>query len=126
MTALTDSRHVIYRKFLERCGLTLEAVMRKHGVVHNRNRDTALYSILNSDWEDCEIKIKKHIGMSLKPLMHNAIEIDSGKEVEKQIMRDKKLAANKAKESGVEMADESYIAVNKTAVTKKKKQSKKK
>lgn len=67
----------------------MEAVLRKHRIVHNRNRDTALYSMLNSDWEDIEVRIKKHIGLSLKPVMHNAIEIDSGKDIEKQMLAEK-------------------------------------
>jgi hypothetical protein len=101
VTLEADSRHVIFRKFVERCGFSLDAVLRKHRIVHNRNRDTALYSMLNSDWEDNEIKLKQHIGVSVKPRMHNPIEIDSGKDVEMQIIRDKKLAEEKAKAAGL-------------------------
>lgn len=100
MTVETDSRHLIFRKFLQRCGFSLDGVMRKHRVVHNRNRDTALYSMLNSDWEDIEIKIKTHIGISVKPVMHNVIEIDSGIEVENQILRDKVLRQQEASGAG--------------------------
>ena len=89
ITVETDSRHVIFRKFLQRCGFSLEVILRKHRIVSNRNRDTALYSMLNSDWDDIEVNIKKYIGLSLKPVMHNAFEIDTGKDIDKQIMLEK-------------------------------------
>lgn len=72
-----DARNVIGRKFLERLGFTLEAVLRKHKIVRRRNRDTALYVMLNSDWEQvCELKLKKLLGISLKPVMQKAAEIE--------------------------------------------------
>ena len=56
VTAELDERHVIGRKFLQRCGFELEAVLRKHRVVGNRNRNTALYVLLNSDWQESSEK----------------------------------------------------------------------
>ena len=47
----TDSRNLIYRKFLERCGFKCEAILRKHRIFKGcKNRDTAMYVILNSEW----------------------------------------------------------------------------
>jgi len=51
VTAELDERHIIGRKFLARCGFELEAVMRKHRIVGKRNSNTALFVILNSDWQ---------------------------------------------------------------------------
>ena len=62
MTAELDERHVIGRKFLQRCGFELEAVLRKHRVVGNRNRNTAVYVVLNSDWQEtAEKKLRVHL-----------------------------------------------------------------
>ena len=76
ITAEVDARCVIGRKFLERCGFQLEAVLRKHKIVQNRNSDTALYVVLNSDWVDVERKLKVLLGMSLKPIVHKIAEIE--------------------------------------------------
>jgi RimJ/RimL family protein N-acetyltransferase len=76
-----DFRNVIGRKFLERCGFRLEAVMRKHRIFKSRNRDTAFYVLLNSDWEELEVKFKKYLGISLKPKMHKIAEIGESCEV---------------------------------------------
>ena len=97
----------------------MEAVLRKHRIVCNRNRDTVLYSLLNSDWEDAEVKIKMHVGLSLKPVMHNAIEIDSGRDIEKQIKRDKELQQQQL-QSGVD-AKASGGSVSTTSKSQKKK-----
>ncbi len=58
-----DERHVIARRFFQRCGFQLEAVLRKHRIVHNRNSNTALYVLLNSDWVSIEAHIRKSIGL---------------------------------------------------------------
>ena len=96
----------------------MEAILRKHRIVHNRNRDTALYSLLNSDWEDIEVRIKKHIGLSLKPVMHNAIEIDSGKDIDKQILAEKERLKKESNKKGTGDANDS------SSLSKKKKKKK--
>jgi hypothetical protein len=64
------------RKFVERCGFTSEAVLRKHRVVSRRNRDTALYVLLNSDWTDAQTSLKIHLGIDPKPKKVKAAEIE--------------------------------------------------
>ncbi len=76
MTAEVDERHVISRKFLERCGFVQEAVLRKHKVVQRRNRNTALYMVLNSEWQEAEAKLKRLLGISLAPPAHKVAEIE--------------------------------------------------
>lgn len=61
-----DTRHVIYRKFLERCGFRLEAVLRKHKILRKRNKDTALYVMLNSEFPEVEVAFKKLLGIPLR------------------------------------------------------------
>lgn len=81
ITAQVDERHIIARKFLERCGFQLEATLRKHRIVQNRNSNTALYVVLNSEWEDAERKLKTLLKISLAPKMHKIAEIESAKEL---------------------------------------------
>lgn len=47
-----DAQDTRARKAAERAGFVLEGVLRKHQVVRKCNRDTALYSMTNSDWRD--------------------------------------------------------------------------
>lgn len=61
-----DSRNVIGKKFLERCGFRLECILRKHKIFRSRNRDSALYAVLNSEWDEIELRFKKYLGISLK------------------------------------------------------------
>jgi hypothetical protein len=61
-----DSRHIIFRKFVERCGFKNESTLRKHMIVNDRNRDTCLYVILNSEWPDMERKLKLLLGVPLR------------------------------------------------------------
>lgn len=77
VTVEVDSRHVIMRKFLERCGFLLEAVMRKHRVVRRRNRDTAVYAVVNSDRFDVEVKLKRLLGYPLGEETKKAADIGS-------------------------------------------------
>ena len=58
VTAEVDERNIIARKFLQRCGFQLEAVLRKNKIVQNKNSNSALYSMLNSEWPDHEPKIR--------------------------------------------------------------------
>ena len=81
ITAEVEERHVIGRKFLERCGFQCEAILRKHKVLHCRNSNTALYVMLNSDFEQVERKLKTHLGLSLTAKMHKIAELESGKDV---------------------------------------------
>jgi hypothetical protein len=90
VTFEVDTRHTIARKFIERCGFKLEGILSKHRIVANRNRDSALYALLNSDWEgDVEVAMKKLLGISLAPKTHKIVEIETGKEVEFNIKQSK-------------------------------------
>lgn len=84
------------RKFLERCGFIMESVMRKHRVVDNRNRDTAVYVTLNSDWDQINIKLKKILGLGLGKKMHKVAEIEGSSPAVKEITV---LGANSSSES---------------------------
>lgn len=72
-----DERHIIARKFLEACGFQLEAVLRKHKVVQRRNRNTALYVVLNSDWTDlAEAQLRRKLGYGKEHSAHKIAEIE--------------------------------------------------
>jgi hypothetical protein len=77
VTVEVDARHVIMRKFLERCGFKLEAVLRKHRVVDRRNSDAALYVLLNSEWTEADQGLKKLLGLPLREQLHKVAEIDT-------------------------------------------------
>ena len=64
------------RKFLERCGFQQESIMRKHRIVDCRNRDTAVYVLLNSDWDQINVRLKKILGLDLYTKMHKIAEIE--------------------------------------------------
>ena len=64
------------RKFLERCGYVEESIMRKHRIVNSRNRDTAVYVLLNSDWDQINIRLKKILGLDLNKKMHKVAQIE--------------------------------------------------
>ena len=66
VTAGCDERHIIYRKFLQRCFFQLETVLRKHKIVSNRNCNTALHIMLNSDWPQIEVNYKSMLKLPLK------------------------------------------------------------
>ena len=72
-----DVRHVVMRKFVERCGFQSEAVLRKHRIVSRRNRDSCLYVLLNSEWADVVLALKRHLRIELGPKLANAAAIDT-------------------------------------------------
>lgn len=86
ITAETDERNIISRKFLERCGFEQEAVLRKHRIVQNRNSNTALYTVLNSDWIDIERKLKALLGIPLAPVLHKIAEIEKPGEIRIEVV----------------------------------------
>ena len=71
-----DMKNIIMRKFLERCGFQHESTMRKHRIIERRNRDTGVYVILNSDYEQIEVKLKKILGIDIRAKMHKVAEIE--------------------------------------------------
>ena len=74
--AEVDTRHLIARKFLERCGFKIEGILRKHRIVNRRNRDTVLFVFLNSDWDEVMIKLKRLLGIELRPKGKNVADVD--------------------------------------------------
>eukprot|EP01039_Chlorochromonas_danica_P006433 gene6433-7095_t len=58
-----NERHWIARKFLQRAGFLLEATMRKHRIVQRRNCNTAVYVMLNSDFQSIEDKLRLVLGL---------------------------------------------------------------
>lgn len=79
ITAEVDDRHVIGRRFLARCGFQCEAVLRKHKILHQRNSNTALYVLLNSDFEEVERRLKTYLGLPLTQPMHKVAQLESSK-----------------------------------------------
>lgn len=61
----TDSRHVAIGKFLKKVGFQFEAILRKHKIMLERNCDTSVYALLNSEWPDVEIRAKRYLGLPL-------------------------------------------------------------
>ena len=118
VTVYVDARHIIMRKFLERCGFILEAVLRKFRIVDRRNSDVAVYVILNSEWVEVDIRLKKLLGLPLKPVMHKVAEIDKAKEAVPVASRGQ--GAGGAAVSGVSSGNES------SGASKKKKNPKNK
>lgn len=56
-----DQRNIIACKFLMRCTFTLEATLRKHLIIYNRNVNTAVFVMLNSDWFDTNETTQKKL-----------------------------------------------------------------
>jgi hypothetical protein len=54
----------------------MEAILRKHMIINRRNRDTALYVMLNSEWKDAEVKLKIYLGISIFGVKQKIAEID--------------------------------------------------
>jgi hypothetical protein len=76
VTAEVDTRHLIARKFLERCGFKIEGILRKHRIVNKKNRDTALFVFLNSDWLEVSTKLKQLLGIDLQPKTKKLADVD--------------------------------------------------
>lgn len=94
VTSQCDERHIIYRKFLQRCFFQMEAVLKKHRIVSGRNCNTAVYSMINSDWPQIEINFKSLLKIPLKKDV-KAIDIigfsvDPSTEMSKQSMKEPK------------------------------------
>jgi len=82
-----DLRHTLGRKFLLKCGFKLEATLHKNRIVQERNRDSCVYVILNSDWCEVEQTLRKHCGLpEVKGTkLHNIAEIDSIEDIVESI-----------------------------------------
>jgi hypothetical protein len=65
VTAEVDSRNIIGKRLLERSGFYQESILFKHRIVRQRNSDTALYVMLNSDWTDAERILKAFLQVSI-------------------------------------------------------------
>jgi hypothetical protein len=85
VTVEVDIRNIVMRKFLERCGFVMESVMRKHRILDNRNRDSAVYVILNSDWDQISVKLKSILGINLRDKMHKVAEIEETSSAKKSV-----------------------------------------
>ena len=48
---VADACDTAARELASKSGFTLEAIMRKHMIVKQRSRDSALYAVTNSEWE---------------------------------------------------------------------------
>lgn len=96
ITAQVDERHVIGRKFLERCGFTLECVLRKHKILQQRNSNTALYVVLNSEWLDVERKLKHSLGINLAPENHKIAAIEQPESGRKALVEGSQVAHAKS------------------------------
>ena len=75
VTFEVNSKNVIMRKFLERCGFVFESIIRKHKIILGRNRDTYVYAVLNSEFIDCEIKLKRYLGLDIVPKKTKAADL---------------------------------------------------
>lgn len=88
VTAEVDERHIVARKFFQRCGLMFETILRKHRVIQNRNSNTALYVILNSDWNQVGPKLRAYVDIpkqdTIKAIDIPSFEIKSQENSKKQ------------------------------------------
>jgi RimJ/RimL family protein N-acetyltransferase len=53
-----DALNIPSRRAAERLGFTFEGIFRQHMIVKGKNRDTAWYSILDSEWPDRKAKLE--------------------------------------------------------------------
>ena len=66
LTVEIDARNVICKKFLDKAGFKLEAILRKHKIVYERNCDTCVYVLLNSEFEEVNTKLSRVLDYKLK------------------------------------------------------------
>lgn len=58
---IADVSDIYARTLASKSGFTLEAILRKHMVIRDRSRDTALYSVTNSEWCLIERNLKSKL-----------------------------------------------------------------
>jgi len=92
VTAEVEERNIIARKLFQRCGFFFETILRKHKVIQNRNSNTAVYIVLNSDWQDVGPKLRSYANIPKKELV-KAIEIAEAREITNN--KDKVAVVNK-------------------------------
>lgn len=63
ITAEVDQRNYIAKKFFLSCGFLLESTLRKHRIVNNRNSDSSLFVLLNNEWREKELGIRRNLKM---------------------------------------------------------------
>ena len=87
VTLEINSKHRICRKFAEKCGFLLETILRKYKIIDNKNCDTALYAILNSDFDDLnyQLKYKKMINFETKAKKMSLFSINVFNETKKDL-----------------------------------------
>jgi RimJ/RimL family protein N-acetyltransferase len=59
-----DSRNELSRRAALRLGFTFEGVFRQHMIVKGRNRDTAWFSMLDSEWPDRKSRFERWLAPS--------------------------------------------------------------
>ena len=66
LTVEIDARNVICKKFIDKAGFKLEAILRKHKIVYERNCDTCVYVLLNSEFEEVNTKLSRVLDYKFK------------------------------------------------------------
>lgn len=75
VTYYTDSRNEYMKKFLTNLTFLNEGILVKHRIIQNRNSNSNIFTLLNSDWQvDGEAKIKKYLKIP-EPYKAKAIDI---------------------------------------------------
>lgn len=87
IAAYVDARNVISKKFMERLGFKLECVLRKHRILQDRNSDSHVYVILNSEWTEIEAKLHHYVNIPVPKLQetHKIAEIPTTEEIVQDI-----------------------------------------
>jgi hypothetical protein len=58
-----DNRQKFFHKFLLKCGFKLESILRKNRIFIDRNSDTAMFVILNTEWNEIELPLRRKLNM---------------------------------------------------------------